>query len=60
LDKADVFILEFTLDYFCQNDNDIELIFHNGLFCHFDINEVIEVSNHQIIQTQLELIAEEL
>ncbi len=60
LSKADGFILEFTLDFFCKNDNDIELIFHNGLFCHFSLNEVIEIPNHQTIQTQLELISEEL
>ena len=43
LNKAEGFILEFTLDFFCKNDNDIELIFHNGLFCHFDLNEVIVI-----------------
>lgn len=59
-DKADGFILEFSVDFFCKNDNDIELIFHNGLFCHFDLNEVIGVPDYQIIQTQLELIENEL
>lgn len=58
--KAEGFILEFTVDFFCKNDNDIELIFHNGLFCHFDLNEVIKIPGHGIIQTQLELIKEEL
>ncbi|MFI5188105.1 MAG: helix-turn-helix domain-containing protein [Chitinophagales bacterium] len=58
--KADGFILEFTLDFFCKNDNDIELIFHNGLFCHFSLNEVIGIPNYQTIQTQLKLIKEEL
>jgi len=58
--KADGFILEFTVDFFCKNDNDIELIFHNGLFCHFDLNEVIEIPNHGIVQTQLEQIKKEL
>src|SRR5690242_18203114 len=42
-EEADGFILEFTLDFFCKNDNDIELIFHNGLFCHFSLNEVIKI-----------------
>ena len=37
------FILDFTLDFFCKDDKDIELIFHNGLFCHFAMNEVIDV-----------------
>src|SRR4029079_10731467 len=54
--KAEGFILEFTIDFFCKNDNDIELIFHNGLFCHFDLNEVIKIQNHRIIQTQLALV----
>ena len=30
--KAKGFILEFALDFFCKNDNDIELIFQNELF----------------------------
>lgn len=34
-------VLEFTLDFICKDENDIELIFHNGLFCHFGMNEVI-------------------
>lgn len=59
-DKSEGFILEFTYDFFCKTNNDIELIFHNGLFCHFDLNEVIQVTNYQIIQTQLQLIKEEL
>lgn len=57
--KATGFILEFTLDFFCKNDNDIELIFHNGLFCHFAMNEVIAV-NKNIIENQLNSISEEL
>jgi len=58
--KADGFILEFTLDFFCKNDNDIELIFHNGLFCHFSLNEVISIPNSHIVQAQLESISKEL
>ncbi|RBL91375.1 helix-turn-helix domain-containing protein [Chitinophaga flava] len=57
--KAKGFILEFTLDFFCKDDRDIELIFHNGLFCHFAMNEVIPVDK-TILETQLELIREEL
>jgi len=57
--KAKAHILEFTLDFFCKNDNDIELIFHNGLFCHFAMNEVIAV-NKSIIENQLKIIREEL
>jgi AraC-like DNA-binding protein len=59
-EEADGFILEFTLDFFCKNDNDIELIFHNGLFCHFSLNEVIQIPAYKTIQTQLEAIKEEL
>lgn len=57
--KAKAFILEFTLDFFCKNDNDIELIFHNGLFCHFAMNEVIAV-NKSIIERQINIIIDEL
>ncbi|MBC8046349.1 MAG: helix-turn-helix domain-containing protein [Fimbriimonadaceae bacterium] len=54
------FILEFTYDFFCKNDNDIELIFHNGLFCHFDENEIITFDNIEMVQKELEQIKTEL
>ncbi|MDO6429028.1 helix-turn-helix domain-containing protein [Flavitalea sp. BT771] len=57
--KAKGYILEFTLDFFCKNDHDIELLFHNGLFCHFSMNEVIAI-NRSNIENQLNGIAEEL
>jgi len=57
---AEGFILEFTLDFFCKNDNDIELVFQNGLFCHFDLNEVITVPGNRTIQLQLESIQKEI
>lgn len=53
-------ILQFTYDFFCKDDKDIELIFHNGLFCHFDQNEVIDVSSHKSISMHLERIEWEL
>ncbi len=53
------FILEFTLDFFCKDDKDIELIFHNGLFCHFAMNEVIPVDK-DLLETQLKSIQHEL
>jgi AraC-like DNA-binding protein len=53
-------ILEFTLDYICKDDRDIELIFHNGLFCHFDLNEVIPVDNAGFINDQLVAIKNEM
>ena len=57
--KATGFILEFTLDFFCKDDKDIELIFHNGLFCHFAMNEVIPVDKKDF-EEQLHLIQQEL
>ncbi|MBV8253686.1 MAG: helix-turn-helix domain-containing protein [Chitinophaga sp.] len=56
---AEGYVLEFTLDFFCKDDQDIELIFHNGLFCHFDQNEVIAVHT-ALMQEQLALIQSEL
>jgi AraC family transcriptional activator of pobA len=58
--KAKGIVLEFSYDFFCKNDNDIELIFQNGLFCHFDMNEVIAITNGETIETQLRLINHEL
>ncbi|MBV7532094.1 AraC family transcriptional regulator [Chitinophaga sp. sic0106] len=58
-EDAEGYVLEFSLDFFCKDDNDIELIFHNGLFCHFDQNEVIAV-DATLVAAQLALIQEEL
>jgi AraC family transcriptional activator of pobA len=58
--KAKGIILEFTYDFFCKNDNDIELIFQNGLFCHFDLNEVIAMAADKTIGPQLRSIGQEL
>jgi AraC family transcriptional regulator, transcriptional activator of pobA len=60
LNKAKGIILEFTYDFFCKGDNDIELIFHNGLFCHFAMNEVISLDNFQIVKQELLQIEQEL
>jgi AraC family transcriptional activator of pobA len=57
--KARGYILEFTLDFFCKDDKDIELIFHNGLFCHFAMNEMIPVDK-TIVGAQLSVIEQEL
>jgi AraC family transcriptional activator of pobA len=59
-DKADGVILEFPFAFFCKDDHDVELIFHNGLFCHFAQNEVIAVGQHEKVDEQLRLIGEEL
>lgn len=53
-------VLEFSYDFFCKTDADIELIFHNGLFCHFGMNEVITVPEHQRFTQLLEQIREDL
>ena len=58
--KAKGIILEFTYDFFCKNDNDLELIFQNGLFCHFDLNEVIAMAADKTIGPQLRSISQEL
>lgn len=57
--NAHGFVLEFTIDFFCKDDSDIELIFQNGLFCHFGMNEVIAV-NKAFMEKQLACISEEL
>src|SRR4030095_15015994 len=46
--------------FFCKDDRDIELIFHNGLFCHFGDNSVIAVPNYKVVEDQLRLIKQEL
>ncbi len=53
-------ILDFTLDFYCKSNFDIELIFENGLFCHFDRNEVIPMGNRQSVYEQLCMINEEI
>lgn len=58
--KGEVIALEFTLDYFCKSDNDIELIFHNGLFCHFGMNEMITVQQPAFFAETLNTIEKEI
>ena len=53
-------VLEFTYDFFCKDDNDIELIFHNSLFCHFAMNEVIQLGKSKLVGLQLKQIEKEL
>jgi AraC family transcriptional activator of pobA len=54
------FVLEFTYDFFCKNDADIELIFHNSLFCHFAMNEVIPLGSSHLVGQELSQIEKEL
>ena len=60
LNSVQGFVIEFTYHFFIKDDSDVELIFQNGLFCHFDINEVINASNHKIIFLYLNEINNEL
>jgi len=54
------FVLEFTYDFFCKNDKDIELIFHNSLFCHFAMNEIIPLNKSDLVESELKQIEKEL
>ena len=54
------FILEFTFDFFCKDDKDMELIFHNSLFCHFAMNEVILLAKDKTVENILRQIKKEL
>lgn len=54
------FVLEFTYDFFCKDDKDIELIFHNSLFCHFGMNEAVHLGKSRQVETQLKQIEKEL
>ncbi|MDL2142695.1 AraC family transcriptional regulator [Flavobacterium tructae] len=58
--NATGFVLEFTYNFFCKDDTDMELIFHNGLFCHFAMNEMIVVDNGPFVVQELETIGKEL
>ena len=53
-------VLEFTYDFFCKDDKDIELIFHNSLFCHFAMNEVIPLGKSKLVGMELKQIEKEL
>ncbi|MBD3617079.1 MAG: helix-turn-helix domain-containing protein [Gracilimonas sp.] len=58
--KGKGYLLDFTLDYICKTEKDIELIFQNSLFCHFDYNEIITINNPGVIERQLQKIEQEL
>lgn len=53
-------VLEFSFDFFVKNDNDLELIFHNSMFCHFAMNEVIHLGNTQLVNDELKEIGKEM
>ncbi|RSC96175.1 helix-turn-helix domain-containing protein [Tenacibaculum singaporense] len=54
------YVLDFTLNYICKTEKDIELIFQNSLFCHFDYNEVISINSPEEIETEIHKIEREL
>lgn len=58
--NAEGYLLEFTYDFFCKDDYAIELIFHNSLFCHFAMNELIIMEESNVVKEQLQLIETEL
>lgn len=58
--QGELTVLSFTLDFFAKNDNDIELIFHNGMFCHFGINEIYTIKNYRLFNDLLQKIGAEL
>lgn len=58
--NAKGYALDFTLDYICKTEKDIELIFQNSLFCHFDYNEIITINNPNEVAQQLQKIEKEL
>lgn len=60
LNKAKGIVLDFTLHFFCKDDSDVELIFQNGLFCHFDDNEVIKIPNYNFVENYFNEIEKEL
>jgi len=60
INKAKGYMLDFTLDFMCKTEKDIELIFQNSLFCHFDYNEIIPVENPLEIENHLQTIEKEL
>jgi AraC family transcriptional regulator, transcriptional activator of pobA len=60
ISAAKGYVLDFTYDFFCKDDNDIELIFHNSLFCHFGMNEVVALKKSRVLKDELVQILEEL
>jgi AraC family transcriptional regulator, transcriptional activator of pobA len=58
--SGNIAVLDFTLDFICKDDFDIELIFHNGLFCHFGMNEIISLAHGEKFGGIMRTIAAEL
>ena len=60
IEAATGFVLEFTFDFFCKTDSDIELVFHNSLFCHFAMNEIVPLGKSDVLERELLQIENEL
>ncbi|MCB9211576.1 MAG: helix-turn-helix domain-containing protein [Ignavibacteriales bacterium] len=58
--KAKGIVLDFTYHFFIKDDSDVELIFQNGLFCHFDDNDVIKIPNYNFVENYFNEIENEL
>lgn len=58
--KGVIQVLDFALEFICKDDHDIELIFHNGLFCHFGENELISLIDPTLFERHLASITAEL
>lgn len=54
------YVLDFTLDFICKTEKDIELVFQNSLFCHFDYNEIITINQPNEVEQLLQKIEGEL
>lgn len=44
------YVLAFTYNFFCKDDKCTELIYHNGLFCHFGLNETIQIPHSTMVE----------
>jgi AraC family transcriptional regulator, transcriptional activator of pobA len=53
-------VLEFTFDFFCKSDRDMELVFHNSLFCHFAMNEITSLLKSTVVKKELAQMVKEL
>lgn len=60
MSKSTGWVLEFTYDFFCKSDHDVELVFHNSLFCHFGLNEVNSLNQSLNVKKELATIQTEL
>ncbi|UAY55312.1 helix-turn-helix domain-containing protein [Arachidicoccus terrestris] len=58
--RGQIQVLDFALEFICKDDSDIELIFHNGLFCHFGENELISLRDPALFENLLDKSAAEL